>query len=998
MGSLTVNSGTAAGAGSGTGTGTSSRVASLTAAGDSGSGNSSGSGAGAQSKSTAAAGVNDVGGAGTNAAPYNPSTDGRLLGYDEKGNAISDRTLGLLPEQQNSEIQKQKTVDAEIAGAGTSKLFSILQKSDPKIQHEILFQFNAMFNDGKTKRDIDGMDIYEHPEKYSLDEKVARYAELLQTKSNFAGYLQALLDGTMQESRPQRNADEINRDLDQAMATLAADPEVSSKVTQITLDLYKRVLNGETFDTAADHGPEYTAAVASLKTELETTFKADIVEGGFFKQYAGQEKGKELSILTGFNNYFSTFGAIMSNDFMTANADAAQTTLNNFYNANVSPLLQDAKASMDGMLRLAKLGQMSATQLANLGSVTPLIDGGNFGNMLSELKTSGALAGYAKLAADPANAAELRKLGVKDDALNSTLLASARYMANSKLGGARTQMLDGFTKTLISESRTLIEMADQGRLDETILDSRLGSLAAEINNGAGPNKGQGNLIAAGVKAMVRGSILSSNMANYAAQRTTGSGSGLGNAARGGQTVTALADSGLVKMGMAGIERLTGMAIGFEGKGIASGKTTLPITVSGNDLNMMFQTASRGWDAALIKKYGAASLKDFSGLMVAYAQQVGLKNVEAPLASINDISDEDAIKTLYEPMAEAIAKSTLGETTSDAALKLKANFSRMMWDMYGLVKPNGTVQGLYNEAVKLINTKYKTEFSNFDTPLKVDGLARFVSMGIMGMRVAWATVGKGSPDSTDTGFIAAMAIQGAGMMLTSALAPKAKGATPELRIMEVFGDEVAAKQIKYLENRKANIGRIGAGVDFIGSVAWLGTDLNWLIRGWKKMDTPEKAFVTAIVVTDFGAASLGFLSAGAAVASISGASRLSQILSTVAGGSAATGVGLVLAGIAQFVTLGLQIWQEVKKNRAESKYRDSIYDSVWKLTRNDVPNNYAQTWDKHGFASQGRGAYDRSKLSHKEYQYTYDANPYDWAKVRADNEQKYKEKYGSNPQM
>ncbi|WP_137135544.1 hypothetical protein [Rhizobium sp. FKY42] len=933
-------------------------------------------------------------GTGQGTATYNPSTDGRLLGYDESGNPISDRSSGLLEAQGSNSINGQK-VDATISGSGTAKLFSILQKSDPKIQNEILHQFDAMFNDGKTRRNLDGMDIYEHPEKYSLNEKVARYAELLKAKSNFAGYLQALVEGKMGESRPQRNADEINKDLDQAMQTLAADPEVASKVTQITLDLYKRVLNGETFDADADHGDAYKASVATLKTDLETAFKTDIIDGGYFKQYAGKEKGNELSILTGFNNYFSTFGSVLSNEFMQANGDAAQNSLNGFYSQHVSPLLPDAKASMQGMINLAKLGKMSASQFGNLGSITPLINGSNYGNMLTDLKTSGVVSGYSGLTASAANAGELRKLGVKDDALNSTLLSSARYMANSKLSTASAVVKDGFTKTLISESRTLIELADQGKLDDAVLDSRLGSLQAEIDKGAGPNKGQGGLLAAGIKAMVRGSVLTSKMANYSAGRDNTRPIGNGNS-----PVAALPDSGISKMGMAGLERLTGMAIGFEGKGIASGQTKLPVTVSSNDLNSMFQTQTRAWDAALIKKYGATSLRDFTGLMVNYGQSIGMAKIEQPYYSINDISDKDAMDTLFEPLANAVAKGTLGDASTPAGMELKANITRVMWDAFGLLKPGGTVQGLYNEMAKLMNTKYKKEFSVFNTPVKLDYATRIMSGGIMGMRMAWATVGKDRLDSTDVGFVSAMAIQGAGMILTGALAPKAKGATGELKILEAFGDEVAAKQVAYLEKRKTNIARVGIGVDLIANAAWLGVDLNWLIRGWKKMDTHEKVFVTGIVATDFGAAVLSGLSAGAAVASATGATRVAQILTTITAGSAGTGVGLVLAGIGQFVTLGLQIWQEIKQNKAEAKYRDTIYDSIWKLTRNDVPNNYAKDWDKHPNARIGRGpgSYDRSKLSHAPYQYGYDANPYDWAKVKAENDKKYAARYSSNPQM
>ncbi len=127
------------------------------------------------------------------------------------------------------------------------------------------------------------------------------------------------------------------------------------------------------------------------------------------------------------------------------------------------------------------------------------------------------------------------------------------------------------SKFLIQQSRGLIELADSGKLtSDAQLDAGISSIVTKLKADGGPAANFADQVALGLKGLVRGSILSSKVAAY-----NGAAPESGPDVSAGSGPVAKGSSGFDKLGLAGLQRLTAMSVGFEGKAMALNQTKRP---------------------------------------------------------------------------------------------------------------------------------------------------------------------------------------------------------------------------------------------------------------------------------------------------------------------------------------------------------------------------------------------------------------------------------------
>lgn len=933
-------------------------------------------GRGAGGAGTGGAGAGGAAGAGRNEAPdWDHSKDGIMLGFDANGNKILKNNVMLATDKGSL---GQQSVEYAVAGEGLSMLSNRFSRADVRIQQEFFYKLEQKYKD--VERPV-GMDIYTNPDKYTVEQKMARYVDLLKASGQFDSYLDKA-KGDLYESRPQRNSKEIQNDLDQAMKTIASDPKVAEAITNFSLSTYKEILEGKTFDPGADHGKEYQDAVNNFRNDLQDTFKQYISEG----VYLQKKNINERTLSQGFTTYIRAFASVLPQEFLDKEIPKAQAIYDKFYNDRIAPKLPDSKAAMDGLLLRVKMGLLSREQLGNMGTITPLIDGKLAGDILKDnLTTTGIVEGYKKLTADSASVNELKKLGVDQDALNSTLLTPAAYLAKRIVGENKADAQSEVSKFLIQQSRSLIELADSGKLtSDAQLDAGISSIVTKLKADGGPAANFADQVALGLKGLVRGSILSSKVAAY-----NGAAPESGPDVSAGSGPVAKGSSGFDKLGLAGLQRLTAMSVGFEGKAMALNQTKRP---AGDEIlaDKVFGAANRSWDSAMIRKYGKADLVPLTDAMTRFAtSEVGTR-AQGVYYSVNDVDDMKAMSVIFGPISQAYADATVGKDDPIKNANASANFTRMLYDMVGLLKPGGQINTIAAAANKIINGQGS---NRFETSVSAQNGARWLTTAILGARTVYASVMNQPMDPITSGFLVASAFQGAGAIMTGlgrANFTPGFDAQMDRKFLAMVGDQKAIGQLQMSERiSSAQKGALkGAAVmDGIANVAWLGADINWLVRDWKAMDNPERAFVGLIVATDFGSTVVGTLET---VSALGGRLIQGTRFASMMGGT--FGTGLRLAGgamgmIGGLATIAYQIYQEFKGEKEHKKYMNRLHDAIWNVTGDEVKNHLGR-WDS---------SVPREQKSHEFYNYDHEITPVDWNKIQSDNQARYDAAYGSGPE-
>ncbi|WP_156379013.1 hypothetical protein [Rhizobium sp. Root149] len=568
-------------------------------------------------------------------------TSGRVVGYDEKGNPITEDWLK--SQIQPSKLEQQK-VDSVEASKSMSELIGKVTGSE-RINKEFFAYLDGKYSG--VVRAPDGMDIYQNPQNYSAEQKVARYIDLLKVKSQFEAYRDARQQENTGNSKTILNEPEVLKDIQQGMETLLEDPAVSGLLASEYLQGTREILEGKRFqDDEAQYDQAYTDAVEKLRTDINAQFKADILDGGIFN--GGAARGaNELSILTNYNSALKAFGSVLGAAEIEQHQDVINNSYNEFYTSKIEPLLPDSSSSYTSML-LASIQNLNVPEALklNMGMMTPIIDGKTHVDLGLDLKTSGLADKLAGIKMNPETLAELRALGVSanlaQDGLTATFLPSVIQMANSVFGAGEAEKTKRaqFTETVLQELRPLIGRLDTG-MTAMDLNGALERVRLSLKMRNNPMAAYANEVTTALNGLVRGANLTGN---HLMMGTYGAGTGYD---------------------LAKTQALMSLGVGYEGRGLSAGNDpqgSLRDTGTDNSAlaRKIFGTEGRQWEAGLIKRYGIATLEPLSSKMADDIQAI-LPNSTVQKPIIDGVAHgRKAIDNIVETYATAVAKGLYGQ--------------------------------------------------------------------------------------------------------------------------------------------------------------------------------------------------------------------------------------------------------------------------------------------------------------------------------------------------
>lgn len=898
-------------------------------------------------------------------------TSGRVVGYDEKGNPITEDWLK--SQIQPSKLEQQK-VDSVEASKSMSELIGKVTGSE-RINKEFFAYLDGKYSG--VVRAPDGMDIYQNPQNYSAEQKVARYIDLLKVKSQFEAYRDARQQENTGNSKTILNEPEVLKDIQQGMETLLEDPAVSGLLASEYLQGTREILEGKRFqDDEAQYDQAYTDAVEKLRTDINAQFKADILDGGIFN--GGAARGaNELSILTNYNSALKAFGSVLGAAEIEQHQDVINNSYNEFYTSKIEPLLPDSSSSYTSML-LASIQNLNVPEALklNMGMMTPIIDGKTHVDLGLDLKTSGLADKLAGIKMNPETLAELRALGVSanlaQDGFTATFLPSVIQMANSVFGAGEAEKTKRaqFTETVLQELRPLIGRLDTG-MTAMDLNGALERVRLSLKMRNNPMAAYANEVTTALNGLVRGANLTGN---YLMMGTYGAGTGYD---------------------LAKTQALMSLGVGYEGRGLSAGNDpqgSLRDTGTDNSAlaKKIFGTEGRQWEAGLIKRYGIATLEPLSSKMADDIQAI-LPNSTVQKPIIDGVAHgRKAIDNIVETYATAVAKGLYGQD-AEGVKQFSTNMVRMMYNMWGMNKPGGSMQKLFATATQLAQSGGYTFKGSISVEEQQKALAKMGTMFISGTRTIHGSVmlGQGStPEGIASHVLTAAATSGHLMdFVSSKMSPAFKGSRPLSDKAILLSAGLVADHAK--EVARVGLAKGGSMMGGLVDIAWLPVDIFTFVQGLKagRLDTAEKIFHGIIIGTDVGVAVDGAISLTRALvpAAILKASRFATLFMGTSGAIMAS-LGAAFNLVNAMALVGLAIWQNFKTEQAFDRAGDRLDENLLKYT-NNTTNDYLQEFPFAPIWS-GKKGEEEAWQKHLDSMYKHDITPFDWAAVREANRKRF----------
>lgn len=135
------------------------------------------------------------------------TVEGRVLGYDEKFNPVTDVSMKRnIPE---NKLEKQKVDNVE-ASSSLSKIVNTVSGNE-RLNQEFFNYLDQKY--ANAQRPPEGMDVYQNPQNYSPEQKLARYVDLVKVKAQFEAYKEARLKPHTGQMRTILNQPEVEKDI-----------------------------------------------------------------------------------------------------------------------------------------------------------------------------------------------------------------------------------------------------------------------------------------------------------------------------------------------------------------------------------------------------------------------------------------------------------------------------------------------------------------------------------------------------------------------------------------------------------------------------------------------------------------------------------------------------------------------------------------------------------------------------------------------------------------
>lgn len=896
------------------------------------------------------------------------TVEGRVLGYDDKFNPVTEASLKAKVPENKLALQ---TVDNAEASSALSKLIETITSKE-RINEEFFAYLDQKYSN--ASRPPDGMDVYQNPQNYTPEQKLARYIDLVKAKGQFEAYRDARLKPNTGQMMTILNEPEIKKDIEQAMQALLEDPAVAGLLSSEYLQGAREILEGKRFQADdKKYDQAYTDLVSQLRTDLQYQFKTQIVEGGIFTD--GVARGiNERTVLTNYNTALQAFGSVLGGEYVEQYREATQQKYNEYYLSKVEPLLPDPASSLDALLYNTTTGfNAPEAQRENIGLVTPTIDGKTFVDLGLSLKTEGFMELLCGLKVDAEAQKEMESLaldpGIPKDGFTAAFLPTVSNMATQLFGtsAAKKSDRDSFTNTVLKELRPLMQRLDGG-IDPITLGGAMERIRGSLRMNNHPMGGYGNEVTTALHGLLRGANLTSNKLLDGMYRA---GSGF-----------ALKD----------VQALTMLAVGYEGKGLAQITNPEGVLRGGSGDNSgvakkVFGTENRMWDSGALQRFGIAGLETYANKFAGDVRTILPSSVVHNPIIDATVHGKKAVDDVLQNYAMAVAKGLFGD--NEAAVKEYAtNLVRVTYNLNSALKPGGSVDKTFKLAMELVG-KERGYF--FEGSVSVDDqmktMAKYSTVFLSATRtIHGGVLGSGAFDpatlssqvlTTAQGFSHVMDLIG------SKITPNI-----DAKILFHIGEYAdAAKQLVRTNFVKGS-GVLSGLVD----VAWLPVDIMSFVRNLKagNLDTAEKIFTGIMIGTDVGVAVDGAMAITRTLvpATILQTSRFASLFMGT-GGAIMSGLGAAFNVLNTAALIGLAIWQNFKAEKEFDKAGERLDTILKPLVDNTVNDNlkfYPEAGDPWGGDSM------RAKLyqMHLDNMYKHDVTPFDWDATRAANRERFKQ--------
>ncbi|WP_170973413.1 hypothetical protein [Rhizobium sp. FKY42] len=919
-----------------------------------------GSGSSSASSATSDAGTTSTGGG------------GRIIGYDKNFNPITEVAA-------RAQIPPNKLEQQTVDQAESSKSISALMKTitgSERINQEFFAYLNDKY--GKTSRPPDGMDVYKNPQNYTAEQKLGRYVDLVNLKAQYDAYSEARLQENTGEMATILVEPEVKKDIQQGMETLLEDPTVSGLLTSEYLKATGEILNGKRFQTdESKYDKAYTDAVEKLRTDIQTQFKADIVDGGIFKD--GIARGiNERTVLTNYNSALTGFASVLPAAYIEQHQTAIDASYNQYYTSNVEPLLPDAAGGQTAMINAFALSlQLPDSLRNNVGLVTPTIDGKTYVDSGLALKTDKLVDRLSAVKVDADTAAQMKALGlsakIPQDGFTASFLPTVTNMATQVYGSsdAAKAKRTEFTSQVLEQLRPLVTKLDGGFTDAT-LNTALADITRTVSARSNPLSSDAAAVTTALNGLVRGANLTGNKLLDGMYRA-GSGYDIRQ-----------------------VQALTALAVGYEGKGIAQGAHPMDASLVPRDFKpadtaiKVFGTEGRKWDSEVLKQFGYDTLKPMSSKMSEELQRL-LPNADVQKPVFDLLSEgQKKYDEVLKTYADTVAKGLYGNDAK-AIETFSGNLVRMVYNINSVIKPGGSLDKVYLLASQYAKDKGATFTGSVSIAEQEKVLAKTATLFLSAQRTIYSGILLGQ-NSTPEGI--------ASQVLTTATATshlmdyigmsmkeiKYQKPLSESLIFMQF-DEVAkglAEKTRSALPKTASL--LGAAVD----IAWLPVDIFSFVQGLKagKLDTVDKIFNGLIIGTDVGVAVDAGISMARTLipAATLQASRFASLFFG-AGGAITAGLGAAFNALNGLALIGLVIYQNFKTSAAFEKASKEIDANLSRFTDNTT-RNYLKSYPSSGTPWENEEDKKKLREQHFANMYKHDITPFDWNAVRENNRKYY----------
>lgn len=856
----------------------------------------------------------------------------RISPYSIKDGTTSNLSLTTTGDEKASFVSLASTTDTstEDPTAPIQDTIDLLFNSD------FMTEINEGFMYGLKQKDksFESLDVLRNPQNYTPEQKLIMYLDLLQTQSTYHQYVDHLGDN----ERGTNNGDEVNGDLNNAIAILGADPDVKAQMTEKVLKAYKLIFEGyrvspadtdQDVMTLMDQTMTRDNNMKALRQKILDAYQKDVVQGGILDE--GLAAGKDINTISQeYNTALSFYSMVLPDDMVKAGASAAAKKYAEFFDKNIITHMSDAKETLDGLINEGLGTGLTDNQKLGLGSIIPVLDS-------SLVKQGGDVFGDLHIDLSALQKVAESDVNYKDgDGVSRLFDASVEAMAEQWYGTGADKAKDRehFKQDVLNRLEPLLEKAASGEMSLADLAGNLERAVSGLKSLGGDVNGYQNLVQTALQGLLLGASLVSKV-------PTNETDGMARVMRATGNLSTYSVNDVITM----LTEATGLA----GQGMAASGGSSPFfigsTASAGIAKTMFGVDNKAWSKTvsnlnlsyLDKDLLQSSLKSTSQTISNLVKTLlGDTNIIDPIV-ITTADEKAALDKIIAPSADALA-NTYFANNADAIAQYKSNFTTIFAAMWGLLKPGGSVDSIKAQISKLIDQTVTSAPAGVDSAKYKETLLSGVTTVLNASRAIYAGLNMTNPTWDSIGLVIIHSVSA--LATTAAALGDAVKSSNLSFIGSLTGSagELAVAENKVITAFFKNTGTIAGG---IAAVGWLPVEYYQFLKAIDQGggDPVDLIFMGIGTAADTVGAFEGITGVAYMLANSTFLGRTGAAIGL------ATGVFSTVFAVAGAVSwaawAGLAIYQSIKQEKEFKKQTDNINEMLSR-TVNDTVNLYIKS--------------------------------------------------------